>query len=66
MVALYPRLREVVWLQEEPENAGAWTFVAPRLRELVGDGHRWLYRAAPARSPAEGLAEWHARSRRAS
>src|SRR5690606_12504253 len=27
-----PALEEVVWVQEEPENMGAWTFVAPRLR----------------------------------
>jgi len=27
----YPNLEEIVWTQEEPLNAGAWTYVAPRL-----------------------------------
>ena len=26
----YPGLEEVVWVQEEPENMGAWDFVRPR------------------------------------
>ena len=25
----YPNLEEVVWLQEEPENMGAWEFAGP-------------------------------------
>jgi 2-oxoglutarate dehydrogenase E1 component len=53
----------VVWLQEEPENAGAWEFVHPRLRKLVGD--RWPLRliSRPRRaSPAEGSAAAHARN----
>ena len=32
----YPNLREIVWVQEEPKNMGAWTFVEPRLRALTG------------------------------
>ncbi len=31
----YPQMRECYWAQEEPENMGAWTFVAPRLRPLL-------------------------------
>ena len=31
----YPHLREVVWLQEEPSNMGAWNFVAPCIRVLL-------------------------------
>jgi 2-oxoglutarate decarboxylase len=27
-------VRELSWVQEEPANMGAWSFVAPRLREL--------------------------------
>lgn len=61
LVAGYPRLREVIWLQEEPENAGAWSFVAPRLGKIVGDGIAVGYIGRPARgAPAEGMAEWHA------
>ena len=29
-----------VWVQEEPENQGAWTFVAPRLGQLLPDGKK--------------------------
>ena len=29
----YPNARELVWLQEEPENMGAWNFVKGRLYE---------------------------------
>ena len=28
----YPMAKKVVWAQEEPENMGAWNFIAPRLR----------------------------------
>ena len=32
----YRSAREWVWVQEESQNMGAWTFVAPRLQELLG------------------------------
>jgi len=56
----YPALRDVVWLQEEPENMGAWEFVRPLLEELVGDRFplRYIGRARSA-SPSEGSAAWH-------
>jgi hypothetical protein len=31
----YPNLEEVIWVQEEPRNMGAWGFVEPLLRELL-------------------------------
>ncbi|NTW00606.1 MAG: 2-oxoglutarate dehydrogenase E1 component, partial [Oscillochloris sp.] len=31
LFARYSNLREVVWLQEEPQNMGAWSFIAPHL-----------------------------------
>ena len=37
LVTSYPNLREVVWVQEEPRNMGAWPFVAPRLRASTGN-----------------------------
>ena len=40
LVRSYPSAREVVWLQEEPENMGAWAFVRSRLEEAFGDTHR--------------------------
>ncbi len=56
----YPNLREILWVQEEPQNMGAWTFVEPRLRELVGGGLPVLYVGKPPRpSPAQGSAKFH-------
>jgi 2-oxoglutarate dehydrogenase E1 component len=57
----YPGLREVVWVQEEPENMGAWDFVRPHLRELL-QGRLPLKAVARPRasSPAEGSAARHA------
>ncbi|HEX2187513.1 MAG TPA: 2-oxoglutarate dehydrogenase E1 component [Longimicrobiaceae bacterium] len=57
----FPRLREVVWVQEEPRNMGAWTFVEPRLREMFGD-LPVRYEGRPERaSPAEGSPDRHAK-----
>jgi len=34
--AKYPNA-DVVWCQEEPQNMGAWTFVAPRIEDVLRD-----------------------------
>ena len=60
VVAGYPSLRDVVWLQEEPENMGAWEFVRSALEEVMGD--RWPLQyigRARSSSPSEGSAAWH-------
>ncbi|MBA2726307.1 MAG: hypothetical protein H0U53_09990 [Actinobacteria bacterium] len=36
----YPDATEVVWVQEEPENMGAWHFVGERIRQLLPDRMR--------------------------
>ena len=56
----YPNVREIVWVQEEPKNMGAWSFMEPRLRELVDDELPVRYVGKPARpSPAQGSARFH-------
>lgn len=57
-VARLTKLEEVVWLQEEPRNRGAWAFVDPLLREVLGPDRpiRYIGRQATP-SPAEG-AQW--------
>jgi 2-oxoglutarate dehydrogenase E1 component len=61
VLAGYPGLGEVVWLQEEPRNMGAWSYVAPRLQELVGRETPVRYVGRPERaSPAEGSSDVHA------
>ncbi len=60
VVDLYPSIDEVAWVQEEPKNMGAWTFVAPRLRVSTGNALviRFYGRAERA-SPAEGYPATH-------
>jgi 2-oxoglutarate dehydrogenase E1 component len=56
----YPALTDVVWLQEEPENMGAWDFMRPCLEEIVAGRCplRYVGRVRSS-SPAEGSAAWH-------
>jgi 2-oxoglutarate dehydrogenase E1 component len=59
LAASFPNLREVVWVQEEPRNMGAWGFVAPLLRAALGD-LPLRYEGRPERaSPAEGYMHRH-------
>jgi 2-oxoglutarate dehydrogenase E1 component len=56
----YPNLEEVIWVQEEPWNMGAWGFVEPLLRELLDGELPVRYVGKPARpSPAQGSARFH-------
>jgi hypothetical protein len=48
VVAGYPNLQEILWVQEEPQNMGAWTFVRCELETLAG-GHRFAFALQPAR-----------------
>jgi len=60
-LAGFPRLEEVVWLQEEPENQGAWDSVRPHLEGLTPRGATLRVIARPrSASPAEGSAARHA------
>ena len=55
LVARYPNLEEVVWVQEEPRNMGPLAFVGPRLRPVVPREVKLDYVTRPERaSPAEG------------
>ncbi len=57
----YQHLAEVVWLQEEPRNMGAWSYIAPRLTPQLPDGVALRYVGRPERaSTAEGLPNAHA------
>ena len=60
LVGSFPALRELAWVQEEPRNMGAWTYMEPHLRELAGDQMRVVYVGRAERaSPAEGSADRH-------
>ena len=53
-----PEAREIIWVQEEPANMGALSFVVPRLKRVVGNKLRSIKRAANA-TPATGSAKAH-------
>jgi 2-oxoglutarate dehydrogenase E1 component len=59
-IAPFTKAHEVVWVQEEPANMGALSFVKPRLRRLLGQKLpvRSIQRQAAA-SPATGSGKAH-------
>ncbi len=62
VLSRYTAAHDLVWVQEEPRNMGAWQFVAPRIEDVISDklGHlRYVGRVASA-SPATGSPESHA------
>ena len=66
LLAAYPDLREVIWLQEEPANMGAWRYLHGPLRELTAARGVTLRAVArPERaSPAPGTATMHSLEQR--
>jgi 2-oxoglutarate dehydrogenase E1 component len=60
-----PKLKELVWAQEEPKNAGSWSFAEPLLEACLAEAGlhdirpQYAGRDAGA-SPATGLAKRHA------
>lgn len=56
----YPNAREIIWLQEEPENMGAWNFVKGRLYERHGEHYEISRVSRPeSGSPATGSNKIH-------
>ena len=54
-LAKYRNAGEVTWVQEEPRNRGAWSFMEPRLRELLPEASTLNYVGRDeAASPASG------------
>jgi 2-oxoglutarate dehydrogenase E1 component len=65
LLASYPNLTEVVWLQEEPQNMGAWSYIWRRLAALLPEGLPLRYIGRPERAAtAEGSASVHAREQK--
>jgi 2-oxoglutarate dehydrogenase E1 component len=57
-IARHPRVRDVVWVQEEPANMGALFYTHPRLERLLGRPVRSVRRHASG-SPATGSGKAH-------
>jgi 2-oxoglutarate dehydrogenase E1 component len=60
LVSQFPNVSKFVWCQEEPQNMGAWTFIAPRLMTTLSSHIRYAGRCA-ASSPATGAKASHKR-----
>lgn len=60
LVSGYPNAEEVLWLQEEPENMGAWPFVHGRLHRILRGDYRLRHASRDASpSPATGSTTLH-------
>lgn len=63
----YPNAKTIVWCQEEPLNAGAWSFVQPRIETLLNSTEHHNRRHCmyagrdPSASVATGLKHTHIR-----
>src|SRR5581483_10936654 len=58
LLGKYKNATEYIWVQEEPANMGALSFVLPRLKRIFGSKVRSVKRAANA-TPATGSAKAH-------
>jgi 2-oxoglutarate dehydrogenase E1 component len=67
----YPNAKDIVWCQEEPLNAGAWSFVQPRIETLLNEtehhNRRHVMYAGrdPSASVATGLKASHIKEEQA-
>jgi 2-oxoglutarate dehydrogenase E1 component len=60
LMASYPALEQVVWVQEEPRNMGARAFMRVRMDKIRPEGVEWSYVGRKLRaSPGEGYAAAH-------
>jgi 2-oxoglutarate dehydrogenase E1 component len=56
----YPNATEIVWVQEEPRNMGAWPFINERLSAVLGQNQKLQYVGRPiSAAPATGSHHRH-------
>ena len=61
----YPNAKELVWVQDEPQNQGPWFYVQHHLYENMSDGQKLGYAGRPASaSPAVGYLAKHQEQQR--
>ena len=58
-VEQHPDVHEIVWVQEEPANMGALSYILPRLRRIMGDRSILSVKRSSSPSPATGSAKAH-------
>lgn len=60
VLARYRKAREICWVQEEPQNRGAWRFMEDRLRDMLPDpAVLTYYGRGESASPATGSYKSH-------
>jgi 2-oxoglutarate dehydrogenase E1 component len=60
MLKKYPNAKQILWVQEEPRNMGAWSFLRGRISPLVPAGVQFGYAGRPeSASPAPGSKKSH-------
>ncbi len=65
VLSSYIKAKNVIWVQEEPKNMGAWNFLVPRLLEDLAEGQRLRYAGRPeGASPAVGSAKKSAKQQK--
>jgi 2-oxoglutarate dehydrogenase E1 component len=55
----HPEAEEIIWVQEEPANMGAFSYAMPLLRRLAGDRTVLSVKRHESASPATGSAKAH-------
>jgi 2-oxoglutarate dehydrogenase E1 component len=55
----HPSAQEIVWVQEEPANMGAFFYVMPHLRRMAGDRAVLSVKRSASATPATGSAKAH-------
>jgi 2-oxoglutarate decarboxylase len=61
LIESYPKLRQVLWVQEEPRNMGARAFMSPRLLQILPEHLHFGYVGRPERAASgEGYPIAHA------
>jgi 2-oxoglutarate dehydrogenase E1 component len=55
----HPNATEIVWVQEEPANMGALSFMVPRLSRLAKERPVLTVKRSPSASPSTGSAKAH-------
>ena len=58
-LARHPGARDIVWVQEEPANMGALSYILPRLKRLAGNLPVLSVKRSASASPSTGSAKAH-------
>jgi 2-oxoglutarate dehydrogenase complex dehydrogenase (E1) component-like enzyme len=62
----YPNATEILWVQEEPRNMGAWPFLGERLQSILTENQKLRYVGRPvAAAPATGSHHRHEEQQKA-